>query len=69
MKKDKMHENVEVLKKIKWKNKITIVILNKKPGKYLQMEIDNKDNLVKISKLYELGVVSEEGEYIRRDSM
>ena len=64
-----MQEEFEELKEIKGKNEITIVSLNKKLDEYHQMEIDNKDNLAKLSKLYELGVVNEEGEYINRDSM
>ena len=37
--------------------------MNNKLDDYEQMEIDNNENIFKQSKLYELGVVNEDGKY------
>ena len=45
-------------------NERTIAMLNNKLDKYEKDEIENNDNLSKLSKLYEMGVINEDGEYI-----
>ena len=45
-------------------NERTIAMLNNKLDKYGEDEIENKDNLAKLSKLYKMGVINEDGEYI-----
>ena len=63
MEKSQHEEKYEELKRIKEKNDRTIQELNNKLEDYQQMEIDNNENISKLSKLYELGVVNEDGEY------
>ena len=62
--KDSNEEELKELKKINEMNERTIAMLNNKLDKYGEDEIENKDNLAKLSKLYEMGVINEDGEYI-----
>ena len=41
-------------------NERTIAMLNNKLDRYEKDEIENKDNLSKFSKLYEMGVINED---------
>ena len=64
MEKDNKEEEYKELKK---NEQISIGLINdlkQKAFKYEQLKIDKQENLEKLCKLYEMGVINEDGEFI-----